>query len=78
MIPFAGKDPWENQFSGGRPLRRPKSLIAYERFTELGWDTQQIAEHMRIPESRALKFINIERSKLFGKPNPYTKESERE
>jgi hypothetical protein len=71
MIPYAGKDPWENQFSGGRPLRRPKSLIAYEMFIELGWDTMKIAEHMRIPESRALKFINLERSKLLGKQIPY-------
>jgi hypothetical protein len=26
---------------------------------------------MRIPESRALKFINLERSKLLGKQIPY-------
>jgi hypothetical protein len=75
MIPYAGKDPWENQFSGGRPLRRPKSLIAYEMFIELGWDTMKIAEHMRIPESRALKFINTERSKLLGQPSPYEEKS---
>jgi len=69
MIPYAGKDPWERQL-WAEPVRRLRSAIAYERF-ELGWDTMMIAQHMNITEAKALKLINIERSKLLSKPSPY-------
>lgn len=70
MIPFAGKDPWERPLWGEPHRPRPRSAIAYERF-ELGWDTMMIAQHMNITEAKALKLINIERSKLLSKPSPY-------
>ena len=69
MIPFAGKDPFEHNLWGPRH-RRTQGAIAYERF-DLGWDTMMIAQHMNIPEAKALKLITIERSKLLSKPSPY-------
>lgn len=66
MIPYAGYDPMEDDSS----RKFAKGVSAYELF-QLGYDTLRIAKRLGITEAKALKLINIERSAILHKRNPY-------
>ncbi len=67
LIPFAGHD--LSEVRKRRFLNPQRALMMFRN----GKDTLFIANHFRVTEATALRWINVERAKEFQLSNPYSR-----